>query len=75
MSLLIYAITMICPDLKYALSIVSQYCTNFNSTHIIIIVKILIYMHNILYYSLSYIKSQLEFVKYTHPKKTSVINR
>lgn len=75
MSLLIYAITMICPDLEYALSMVNQYYTNFNSTHIVIVVKILIYMHNILYYSLSYTKSQLKFVKYTHPNRTGAINR
>ena len=36
--LLMYAMTMTRPDLEYALSIVSQYCANSNSTHVAAII-------------------------------------
>lgn len=58
--------TMTCLDLGYVLSMVGQYYANSDSTHVAAIVQILRYVRGILHYSLSYIKSQPEFVKYTN---------
>ena len=62
---LMYAMIMTCPDLGYALSMVSRYWANPNSTHVTAVVQILRYVHGILYYSPTYTKSQPGFVDYT----------
>lgn len=56
--------TMTSPDLGYALSIVSQYCANSNSTHVTAVIQILRYVQSTLHYGLTYIKGQPGFVSY-----------
>lgn len=56
---------MTCSNLRYALSMISQYYANFDSTHVEAIVQILKYVHGILHYSFNYPKSQPKFGEYT----------
>ncbi len=60
-----YSMTRTRPDVGYALSIVSRYCTNLDSTHIATVVQILKYVRGTLHYGLTYTKGQLGFVGYT----------
>lgn len=60
--LLMYAMTMTCLALGYALSMVSQYYANLNSTYVAAVIQILRYVHSILHYSLTYTKGQPGFV-------------
>ena len=62
---LMYAMTMTRPDLGYALSMVSRYCANPDSTHVAAVVRILRYVRGTLHYGLTYTKGQPGFVGYT----------
>lgn len=64
MPLLMYAITMTCPDFRYALSILSQYYANPNTIYIAGIIQLLRYVHDTLHYDLIYIKSQSRYMSY-----------
>ena len=57
--------TMTRPNLGYALSMVSRYCANPNSTHIAAVVQILRYVRGTLHYGLTYTRCQPGFVGYT----------
>lgn len=72
--LLMYIMTMTCPNLRYALSMVNWYCANLNSTHIMAVLWILKYVHGSLYYGLTYTKDQLGFVGYTNTDWSSTID-
>lgn len=56
--------TMTNPDLRYILSIISQYCANSDSIHAATIIQILTYMRGTLHYSLTYSKDQSGFDGY-----------
>ncbi len=69
-----YAMTMTCLDLGYALSMVSRYCANSDSTHVSAVGKVLRYVRGTLHYGLAYTKSQLGFVGYTDADWSSTID-
>ncbi len=62
---LMYAMTVTRQDLGYALSTVSCYSANPDSTHVAAVVRILRYVRGTLNYSLIYTKGQLGFVGFT----------
>ncbi len=49
-----YVMTMIRSDLKFALSMLSRYCFNSNSTHIYAITRVLKYVKETLHYDIHY---------------------
>ena len=61
--LLMYVMTMIRPDLRYVLSMVSQYYRNSNSSQVVTIIQILRYVRDTLYYGLIYTKGQPGFCR------------
>ena len=61
---LIYAITMIRPDLGYILSVLSRYCANPDTTHIKAATRLLRYIKGTLLYRIYY-KGTTGFVGYT----------
>lgn len=63
------------PDLRYALSIISQYCANSDSTYVTGVVQISRDMYGILYYSFTYTKDELGFIGYINADWSGAIDR
>jgi len=60
-----YIIIITRSNLRFALSILSRYCSNSNSTHIKIITRVLRYVKETLYYDIYYEKNE-SLINYTN---------
>lgn len=72
---LMYAMTMIQPDIVFALSIISSYCNNPNFTHVVAVIRILQYIKDILYDGIIFyeeLNTKLDLIRYTDADYGSV---
>ncbi len=70
---MIYAITITQSNLKYALLILSCYCSNSNSIYTNAIIKLLRYVKELLYYNIYYKKNE-NLIEYTNIDFAKTIN-
>lgn len=72
---LMYAMTMTRPDLAYALSMVSRYCHNPDSTHVAAVQRIFRYIQGTLDYGVGYQPDQQEFHGYSDADWGGAVDR
>ena len=71
---LMYAMTMTRPNLAYALFVVSRYCHNLDSTHVVAIQRIFRYLQSTLDIGISYDPNQKKFHDYSDADWDGVVN-
>jgi len=68
-----YAITIIRPNLRFALLMLSRYCSNLDSIHIYVVTCVLRYIKETLYYNIYYNRNK-SLINYTNVDFVKAIN-